>query len=75
MLPVARVKKFGLMTSVLVKSNGDLVYWPNRMLRSSPLTNLTRSEPRSDSISFLIDLHCHALVRQKVLESLEEHCR
>ncbi|GBF95649.1 hypothetical protein Rsub_08631 [Raphidocelis subcapitata] len=70
-----RVRKIGLMTSGLLKGNGDLTVWPNAKLRTNCLVNLTRSSPRSDSVSFLMDAPGKTeLLKEKVLAAVKAHC-
>eukprot|EP00877_Chromochloris_zofingiensis_P004797 jgi/Chrzof1/14318/UNPLg00590.t1 len=68
-----RVKKIGLMTTELLKSNGDAVYYPNNRLRSAALTNLTRSSKRSDTVSFLVDMDTCRDLRDQMLECINLH--
>jgi small-conductance mechanosensitive channel len=44
------------MNSVMLKANGDLLTVPNTKLRTSAVTNLSRSAPRADNFSFVVDL-------------------
>jgi hypothetical protein len=44
------------MTQVLLKSDGQLVWTPNNTLRTQPLVNLSRSNPRWEAYTWLVDL-------------------
>ena len=43
-------------TQVLLRSDGQLVWHPNSSLRTQPLVNLSRSQPRWEGYTWLVDI-------------------
>ncbi|KAF8070975.1 MSL9 [Scenedesmus sp. PABB004] len=64
---MARVKKIDLMYTQLVRGSGELVWHPNSMMRAALLVNLSRSGPKWEGFSWLVD----ADTPDEVLASLE----
>ncbi|KIZ02822.1 hypothetical protein MNEG_5136 [Monoraphidium neglectum] len=69
-----RVKKFGLVDTVLVRENGDLVHVPNNKLWTAPIVNLTRSGRRTDITRILIDTDAPSKARDVLRDALVAHC-
>lgn len=44
------------MPQVLLTFDGQLVWTPNNTLRTQPLVNLSRSNPRFEAYTWLVDL-------------------
>ncbi|KAF6259738.1 Mechanosensitive ion channel-domain-containing protein [Scenedesmus sp. NREL 46B-D3] len=69
-----RVKKIDLQFIVLVKSTGELVYYPTTRLITLPVINLTRSTARSEKVLFLLDVGKAATsAREALLECVRCH--
>ncbi|KAI8467804.1 MAG: hypothetical protein J3K34DRAFT_429295 [Monoraphidium minutum] len=68
-----RVKKFGLVDTVLVRDNGDHMHVPNNRLWSAPIVNLTRSSKRTEISRLLVDTDAPSRVRDALAAALAAH--
>jgi hypothetical protein len=68
-----RVKKFGLVDTVFVRENGDVVHVPNLKLIQGTIVNLTRSGRRTELVRLLLDGDAPAALRDDLETALRTH--
>ncbi|WIA11707.1 hypothetical protein OEZ85_011803 [Tetradesmus obliquus] len=70
---MARVKKINLLYTQLTKGSGELVWYPNTQLQQMALINISRSGPRWEGHTWLVDIDTPDEVLESVNAAVAEH--
>ena len=61
-----KIQNISILTTETTKWNGQVIYYPNSVLNSNPMINLSRTKTYTDEQTWVVDLH----TPQRVFESL-----
>ena len=56
------VRNISIMNTETTKWNGQVIYYPNTVLNTAPLVNLTRTKHLTDEQTWVVDIHTSARV-------------
>lgn len=49
------VEEMNILTTIFLRYDNQMIYYPNSILATKPITNLNRSPPLGDSVEFSVD--------------------